>query len=132
VNQILVAMLDKGQDAEPPVLSDEEKQRFRDGLLTALDQVIFEIENREGKLERARREQQTGSRRATLEFLLQRATERLNKLITNQAAEFAVRMAKARVAKAAGELEAFNQTPVPSSLPALEHEQVAVGILTIT
>lgn len=132
VNQILVAMLDKGQDAEPPVLSDEEKQRFRDGLLTALDQVIFEIENREGKLERARREQQTGSRRATLEFLLQRATKRLNKLITNQAAEFAVRMAKARVAKAAGELEAFNQTAVPSSLPALEHEQVAVGILTIT
>jgi hypothetical protein len=131
VNQILVAILDNGRDAEPPTLNDQQKQRLRDCLLTALDQAIFDIENREGKLERARREQQSGTRRATLEFLLQRATDRLNKLTANQAADFAVRMAKARVAKAARVLEAFNQTPAPSSLPALEYEQVAVGILAI-
>jgi superfamily II DNA or RNA helicase len=131
INHILVSILDNGKDVDPPSLTGDEKQRLQDGLLTALDQVIFEIENRESKLDRARWEQQVGSRRATLEFLLQRAKDRLNKLIASQAADFAVRMAQARVAKAKRELDAFNLTPAPSSLPSLEHEQIAVGILTV-
>jgi hypothetical protein len=131
VNKVLVSILDNGQDADPPSLTEEEKQGLRNSLLTALDQIIFEIDTRESKLERARQEQQTGTRRATLEFLLHRAKDRFNKLTASQAADFAVRMSRARVAKAVRELDAFNSTPAPSSLPSLEYEQIAVGILTV-
>jgi len=131
VNKVLVSILDNGQDADPPSLTEEEKQGLRNSLLTALDQIIFEIDTRESKLERARQEQQTGTRRATLEFLLHRAKDRFNQLTASQAADFAVRMSRARVAKAVRELDAFNSTPAPSSLPSLEYEQIAVGILTV-
>lgn len=131
VSQIVVALLDKGQDNEPRPLSGEEDESLQAKLLVGLQATIKEIEHREGKLDQARREQQFGTRRATLEFLSRRASERLAGLTDRGAAEFAIRMAQARFAKARRELDAFTSAPPPPAWAGVEHEEIAVGLLTV-
>ena len=131
VSRIVVALLDKGGDSDPQILKNEEFETLQDKLLIGLQETIREIEQREGKLDQARREQQFGSRRATLEFLLRRANERLNNLIENSAAQFAIRMAQARVNKAERELVAFASAPPSNPWLGVEHEEIAVGLLTV-
>ncbi|HKO44856.1 MAG TPA: SNF2-related protein [Pyrinomonadaceae bacterium] len=131
VGQIVVGLLDHGQDHECRKLTAQEFDLLQNTLLEGLHETIGEIERREGKLDLARREQQQGTRRATLEFLLSRATDRVNRLIDSDAAEFAIRMAKARVAKARRELDAFAAVATPTPWLGVEHEEIAVGLLTI-
>jgi hypothetical protein len=96
-----------------------------------LQETITEIEHKEGKLDQARRELQLGSRRATLEFLLRRASDRFNTLMESGAAEFAIRMARARLAKASRELDAFRSTPPTPAWAGVEHEEIAVGLMAV-
>jgi len=128
---IMVEMLERGLDLEAEPLSQEESDALRDRLLAGLRQIISDWELRESRLDQARREQHFASRRATLDFLASRAKERLNNLVEKRAAEFAVRMAQARLDKAQRELNAFLSAPPVSTWGGIEHEEVAVGLLRV-
>jgi hypothetical protein len=128
---VIIQILEKGRDVEVSSLADEESGALQDRLLTGLQNLKSEWETRESKLDQARREQQLASRTATLEFLANRAEERLKALVEKQAAPFAIRMAEARVDKTRRELSAFLSAPPISSWGGIEHEEVAVGLLRV-
>lgn len=131
VNQILVSLLDGGQDVNAEPLSEMEFQNLYSKLVNGLHEMIKEVEEREAKLDQARSERQFGARLGTLEFLARRAKDRLDALIERGAAEFAIRMGKARLAKTQRDLESFMAIPRATSWDSVEHEEIAVGLLTV-
>jgi hypothetical protein len=124
---VIIQMLESGCDCESEPLRIDENDQLRERLLVGLQDLLAEWEEREGRLNQARSEQQFASRRATLEFLASRAKDRRDKLIEKQAAVFAIRMAQARADKAQRELNTF----VSSPRIGIEHEEVAVGFLRV-
>jgi hypothetical protein len=129
---VVIQMLESGRDCESEPLSIEEIDQLRERLLSGLQELLAEWEEREGRLDQARSEQQFASRRATLEFLASRAKDRRDKLIEKQAAGFAIRMAGARFDKAQRELNAFLSSPRGAFWGGIEHEEVAVGLLRVS
>lgn len=128
---ILIEMLENGtdlRDAPPFVDAAEVKNR----LVTKLNELKREWESREAKLEQARLEQQSASRLAILDFRVNRIGERLSKLQGAAANEFAIRMTKAQLAKAEQERELFTTTSKNQMWGAIEHEEIAVGVLEVT
>jgi hypothetical protein len=128
---IIVEMLERGHDHEAPHLGDEEIDRLQDQLMSSLRQLTADWEAREKRLDQARREQQYTPRRATLEFLATRAKERLDGLMSKGAAEFAIRMGRARYEKAQKELNSFLGSPPASVWGGIEYEEIAVGLLRV-
>jgi hypothetical protein len=86
-------------------------------------------EEREAKLEGARLEQQSASRLAIVDFRIKRIRERLAKLRASGANEFAVRMTTAQLSKAEQEKEIFAANSKSEAWGAIEHEEIAVGVL---
>jgi hypothetical protein len=128
---VLVQMLEHGRDVEIAPPSYEESDRIKEKLLASFEQLRKDWDTREKRLDQARREQQYISRKATLEFLAQKAEDRLTNLLEKQAAEFAIRMARARSEKAQRELNAFLNNPHSSDWGGIEYEEIAVGFLQI-
>jgi superfamily II DNA or RNA helicase len=128
---VVIQMLESGRDLEVQPLSDDESTALQSRLMFGLQSLKSEWEARESRLDQARREQQLASRRATLEFLANRATDRLNGLVQKGAAPFAVRMAEARVVKTRRELKAFVSAPPFGPWGGIEYEEVAVGLLRV-
>ncbi len=128
---VIVEILENGGDCEIEGPGIEEVSTLEARLIDGLERLKSEWEAREQKLEQARREQQIASRRATLEFLLTRAKNRLSGLETSRAADFAVRMARARVGKALRDLDGFRAEPAFALWETLEHEEIAVGLLEV-
>ena len=128
---ILIEMLENGTDLmDAPPLADAAE--VKDRLVTKLNELKREWESREAKLEQARLEQQSASRLAILDFRVNRIGERLSKLQGAAANEFAIRMTKAQLAKAEQERELFTATSKNQTWGAIEHEEIAVGVLEVT
>lgn len=128
---VVVCLLENAVDAEPPDLLAEQVEPLKVRLLETLQKLVANLDSRERRLDLARREQQAASRRATLQFLLSRAEDRVNTLQAKKAGEFAVRMAQFRLEKAQRELRAFSMSPPPSTWSGIEYDEIAVGLLNV-
>jgi superfamily II DNA or RNA helicase len=128
---VMIEILEDGRDCEAEAPLSSEVGVIEGRLMEGLEQLKAEWEGREQKLDQARREHQIASRRATLEFLVARAKNRLVGLEA-RAGDFAVRMARARVAKAQRDLDGLLATQTPTQWEALEHEEIAVGLLEVS
>jgi superfamily II DNA or RNA helicase len=128
---VLVDILDKGEDQVPSELSHVETEGIRVRLLGSLEQLLAEWEAKEQKLNQARAEQQYGSRAAIYQFKVTAAEGRLKSLRANNAKEVAIRLAEGRLNKAIRDYESFRRTPVNTVWGGLEHEEIAVGVLTV-
>ena len=128
---LLIEMLENGTDLKevPPL---EKTSEVKDRLVAKLNELKRDWEKREAKLEQARLEQQSVSRFAILDFRVKRIGERLSKLQASAANEFAIRMTKAQLAKAEQEKELFLATSKNQTWGAIEHEEIAVGLLEVT
>ena len=128
---LLIEMLETGTDLKevPPL---EKTSEVKDRLVAKLNELKRDWEKREAKLEQARLEQQSVSRFAILDFRVKRIGERLSKLQASAANEFAIRMTKAQLAKAEQEKELFLATSKNQTWGAIEHEEIAVGLLEVT
>lgn len=123
-------MLEIGQDlVNPPQL--ENTAPIKDKLITALNQLKRDWEKREAKLEQARLEQQSASRLAIIDFRIKRVRDRLTKLQTSRADERVIRMISSQLAKAEQEKQAFLDASQNQSWGAIEHEEIAVGVLEV-
>jgi len=129
--QVVVSLLENGVDAEPPNLSEDEVGLLKALLLATLDRLVSDIDARERRLDLARREQQSSSRRGTLQFLVSRAEDRVKKLQAKGAADFAVRMAHFRLEKAQRELRAFAVSAPPGTWNGIEYDEIAIGLLDV-
>ncbi len=89
-------------------------------------------EKRESRLEQARLEQQSVSRLAILDFRVKRIFDRLTRLETSRANEFAIRMTKAQLSKAQQEKDLFLAHNKNQTWGAIEHEEIAVGFLEVS
>jgi len=128
---LLIEMLENGTDLKDvPPLADVAE--VKDRLVGKLNELKRDWEKREAKLEQARLEQQSVSRFAILDFRVKRIGERLSKLQAAAANEFAIRMMKAQLAKAEQEKELFLATSKDQTWGAIEHEEIAVGLLEVT
>ena len=128
---LLIELLEEGKDLEK-LPSLDGVADLKDQLVTKLDQLKDEWEKREAKLEQARLDQQSGSRLAILDFRVKRIGERLAKLESAGANEFAIRMTRAQLAKAEQEKAQFLASSRNQTWGAIEHEEIAVGILEVT
>jgi len=128
---LLIEMLENGTDLKevPPL---EKTAEVKNRLVAKLNELKRDWEKREAKLEQARLEQQSVSRFAILDFRVKRIGERLSKLEASAANEFAIRMTKAQLAKAEQEKELFLATSKNQTWGAIEHEEIAVGLLEVT
>jgi superfamily II DNA or RNA helicase len=128
---LLIEMLEHGTDLKdvPPLKNTSE---VKDRLVAKLNELKRDWEKREAKLEQARLEQQSVSRFAILDFRVKRIGERLSKLQASTANEFAIRMTKAQLAKAEQEKESFLANSRNQMWGAIEHEEIAVGLLEVT
>ncbi len=86
---------------------------------------------KEEKLNQARAEQQNASRAATYQFKVTTAEHWLKGLRESNAKDVAIRLVEGRLNKARREYESFRKTPVNTVWGGLEHEEIAVGVLTI-
>jgi hypothetical protein len=128
---LLIEMLENGTDLKDvPPLADVAE--VKDRLVGKLNELKRDWEKREAKLEQARLEQQSVSRFAILDFRVKRIGERLSKLQAGAANEFAIRMMRAQLAKAEQEKELFLATSKDQTWGAIEHEEIAVGLLEVT
>lgn len=128
---LVIRMIEEAQDVEAPRMDEAILQRCEDQLLLGLGSLKSEWYKRETSLDQARREQQKASKQATLEFLVNRALDRLKTLSEKRAGDFAVRMSKGRLDKANRELEALKAERVFGHAVEIEHEEIAVGLLQI-
>jgi len=127
---LLIEMLENATDLRnPPHL--EGIRTIKDRLVNAINELKRDWEKRESKLEQARREQQSVSRLAILDFRVKRIEERFRKLEASGANEFAIRMARAQLVKAEQERESSLATQKNQSWGAIEHEEIAVGFLEV-
>ncbi len=128
---LLIEMLENATDLRnPPHL--EGIRTIKDRLVNAIDELKRDWEKRESKLEQARREQQSVSRLAILDFRVKRIEERLRKLEASGANEFAIRMGRAQLTKAEQERESSLATRRNQTWGAIEHEEIAVGFLEVS
>ncbi|SRR5579875_1834905 len=127
---LLIEMLEIGQDlVNPPQLEDTAP--IKDKLIAVLNQLKRDWEKREAKLEQARLEQQSASRLAIIDFRIKRARDRLTKLQASRADERVIRMISSQLAKAEQEKQAFLEASQNQSWGAIEHEEIAVGVLEV-
>jgi SNF2 family DNA or RNA helicase len=103
----------------------------KERLVDSLNELKRTWEKREAKLEQARLEQRSASRYAILDFRAKRILSRLTRLESIGANEFALRMTKAQLAKAEQERDVFLSRRDGEGWGAIEHEEIAVGILEI-
>ncbi len=128
---LLIEMLERGQDfINAPHLSGS--NAVKDRLISALGQLKRDWEEREAKLEQARREQQFVSRLAIYEFRVKRSREMLERLVSSDASEFAIRMSNARLVKAEQESQSFVAANASDGWGFIEHDEIAVGILEVS
>ena len=128
---LLIEMLDNGTDLRSvPQLSDT--IRIKKLLVEALSELKMDWEKRESRLEQARLEQQSVSRLAILDFRVKRIFDRLTRLETSRANEFAIRMTKAQLSKAQQEKDLFLAHNKNQTWGAIEHEEIAVGFLEVS
>jgi hypothetical protein len=128
---IIIEMLEQGRDVETRPLAADQYSKLKHKLLTALEGLKAEWDARERRLDRARGEQQHAALRATLDFRVRQASERVETLIRSSADEFAVRMARARLDKAQREHDAFASAAIRTTWGGIEHEELAVGLLQV-
>jgi hypothetical protein len=98
----------------------------------ALSELKMDWEKRESRLEQARLEQQSVSRMAILDFRVKRILDRLTRLETSRANEFAIRMTRAQLSKAQQEKDLFLTHNKNQTWGAIEHEEIAVGFLEVS
>ena len=128
---LLIEMLDNGTDLRNvPQLSDT--TRIKELLVEALSELKMDWEKRESRLEQARLEQQSVSRMAILDFRVKRILDRLTRLETSRANEFAIRMTRAQLSKAQQEKDLFLTHNKNQTWGAIEHEEIAVGFLEVS
>jgi len=128
---LIIELLDHGSDAGLDPIPAEDLQRLRERLTNGLQQIKTEWNAKEARLEQARRQLQAATRKATLDFLVNRAKARLGGLVQRQAGDFAVRMAQFRLEKAERELGALDQESQTLVWRGTEHEELAVGLLDL-
>jgi superfamily II DNA or RNA helicase len=127
---LLIEMLESGHDlVNPPEL--ENTTQIKSRLVTALNQLKRDWEQREAKLEQARLEQQSASRLAIIDFRIKRVRDRLAKLQASQADERVIRMTSSQLSKAEQEKASFLAASQNQTWGAIEHEEIAVGILEV-
>ena len=128
---VIVQILESGQDSEIASPGPQEAASLQQRLYHALDLLEIGWAKQESELDSARRERQTTANRASLDFQLNRAEARLNQLMSSRAADFALRMATARVEKYRRALDAFSRIPPVAPWSGIEHEEIAVGLLQV-
>jgi hypothetical protein len=129
--RVLLEILENGRDFGSSPMSHEELARLKEKLLGGLGELKNELEARERKLDQARREQQFASQAAGFEFRLTRARERLERLVSSGAQDFAIRMARFQLTKAEKERDSFGQSRPTSEWAGIEPEEIAVGLLHV-
>ncbi len=128
---IILELLERGEDVEPPHVDAAMLDRLQDRLVAAVARLTVEWNSREQRLDLARRQQQHATLKATLTLRVQRARERLDALTTRGAGEFSIRMAGARLDKAERELMAVTSAPLSAVWEGIEQEEIAVGLLLV-
>ena len=88
-------------------------------------------EQRQQKLEQAREEQQSAARLSILEFRIKRLSDKLDKLLSGEAADFALRMTRAQLSKAEQDRDNLLRSASRDERQLIEHEEIAVGFLEV-
>lgn len=127
----VVEILTRGEDAVLASIDERLLGEARDRLLEGLDALRATFDERERKRAAAMHERKFGIRRVTLEHRVKRARESERKLVETEAADFALRMARAKLSKAEEELRALLETPGTPRWEPMEYEEVALGVLRI-
>lgn len=128
---LLIQLLDNARDWEGITLPESEVEMLRSHLTGGLQKLKIEWGVKEERLDQARSELQAATRRATLEFLVNRAKSRMDGLIQRGAAEFAIRMARFRLEKLESERSAAARAPEVRAWGGVEHEELGVGLLQV-
>ncbi len=129
---VILQMLESGQDVEINGVTQNQVENIKKRLLTGLDALKAEWNQREQRLDQVRAEQRQAIILGAVQLKLERAKQRLCTLQERHAAEFPIRMAQAQLEKAerefANTLER-NATVTDAGIgPVLE---VAVGFLKV-
>ena len=131
--KLLEAILDRAEDRSllaQSVDGDCVAQMAR-AVAIASSRQRGEMQVRERELNEARMERRRATLEATLSARMEAAQRRLVGLEERGAAEFAVRMARARVERARSEREATLRDLVAKEDAMIETEQVAVGVVIV-
>ncbi|MCI0718317.1 MAG: SNF2-related protein [Acidobacteria bacterium] len=129
--RILLEVLERGKHKQSTPLSEVEFETIKRRLLDGLHELKTQWDIRERKMDQARRDQQYASQAAGYDYRLSRAKDRLERLSESSAQEFAIRMARAQLAKAKRELETFQLSKPRTEWPGIETEELAVGLLRV-
>ena len=129
---MFIRLLDAAESVEGiPSVSYELIEKGMGSLKKHLDRVRAEMKSQETTLQAARATRRRATQQATLDAKVRAAKLRLEGLESRRAAEFAVRMAKARLNKEQHRLEAFLRQIGEEATVSIEERELAVALVSI-
>src|SRR5262249_42628724 len=125
--QLFIALLDSAQSVdEEPRLSSGALWASIESLKAHVSAVSTELRSREVALQKARDERRRTTQQATLQARVRSAKQRLAGLEDRHAAEFAIRMAHARLQQEESRFAAFKREVTGETPVVIEEREVAV------
>ena len=129
---MFIRLLDAAESVEGiPSVSYELIEKGMGSLKKHLDRVRAEMKSQETTLQAARATRRRATQQATLDAKVRAAKLRLEGLESRRAAEFAVRMAKAKLHKEQHRLEAFLRQIGEEATVSIEERELAVALVSI-
>jgi len=127
-----VRLLDGGSSVEDlPGCARDEIERQAQMLQRHLGNVRAEIKTRETTLQSARAARRRATQQATLESKVRAAKQRVQDLETRPAAEFPVRMAKAKLQQEQNRLEAFLRDAGDDAPITIDEREIAIALVSV-
>ncbi len=125
----VVQMLEFGKDIEPLLLGDN-FEPVKEKLISGLDCYEKDWREKEERIGLIRQERQAASRKKALEYRIKQEKDRLDKLISQNAKDFPIRMQKAKYENARNRLESLLSSR-PTEKLEIERTELAVGLLQV-
>jgi hypothetical protein len=125
----VVQMLECGEDIEAHLLV-ENFEPVKEKLISGVDSYVKDWREKDERIEIIRFERQIASRKKAFEYRLKQEQDRLNKLISQEAKEFPIRMQKAKYENVRKRLDSLLASRPPEQME-IESTELAVGLLQI-
>jgi hypothetical protein len=130
--QMFVRLLDEAESVESvPSLRSEDLEIEIGRLKNYLNRVRADMKARETTLQGARAARRRATQQATLDAKVRAAKLRLQGLESRQAAEFPVRMAKAKLQQEQNRLDAFLRESGEQASVSIEEREIAVALVSV-
>lgn len=127
-----VRLLDQAVSVDDvPAVDSDELERQADMLKRHLGNVQADIKTRETTLQAARAARRRATQQATLESKVRAAKQRLADLETRQAAEFPIRMARAKLRQEQNRLDAFLRDAGEAAPVMIDEREVAIALVSV-